>query len=197
MTASRRLAAILAADMAGYSRLIGADESGTLQTFKAIQAELFDPTIAAHNGRLVKTTRDGFLVEFSSLVDALCCATELQAGMAERSARVPMDKRIEFRIGINVGDVVVEDGDIFGDGGNVAARLQGLAEPGGICVSALVQRDAAGKLDLAFEDLGEQTLKNIARPRRVYLRSRYGRGEVRLSASPSSLCRSRSLSRVH
>ena len=117
--------------------------------------------------------------------------------MAERSARVPTDKRIEFRIGINVGDVVVEDGDIFGDGGNVAARLQGLAEPGGICVSALVQRDAAGKLDLAFEDLGEQTLKNIARPRRVYLRSRYGRGEVRLSASPSSLCRSRSLSRVH
>jgi adenylate cyclase len=168
MSQTRRLAAILAADVAGYSRLIGADERGTLQAFKAIQAELFNPTIAAHNGRLVKTTGDGFLVEFSSVLDALRCATELQAGMAERSATVPTDKRIEFRIGINVGDVVVEDGDIFGDGVNIAARLEGLAEPGGICVSALVQRDAAGKLDLAFEDLGEQTLKNIARPLQVY-----------------------------
>jgi TolB-like protein len=168
MTATRRLAAILAADVAGYSRLIGADEGGTLQALKAIRAELIDPTIAAHNGRLVKTTGDGLLVEFGSVVDALRCATDVQAGMAERNTAVPADKRIQFRIGINVGDIVVEDGDIFGDGVNVAARLEGLAEPGGICVSARVQEDAAGKLDLAFEDLGEQALKNIARPVRAY-----------------------------
>ena len=166
--ATRRLAAILAADLVGYSRLIGADESGTLQAFKAIQAELFDPTITAHNGRLVKTTGDGFLVEFSSVVDALRCATQVQAHMAERNVTVPTDKRIEFRIGINVGDIVVEDGDIFGDGVNIAARLEALAEPGGICVSGRVQEDAAGKLDLAFEDIGEQQLKNIARSVRVY-----------------------------
>jgi adenylate cyclase len=168
MIATRRLAAILAADMVGYSRLIGADEGRTLQGFKAIKAELVDPKVAEHHGRLVKTTGDGFLVEFSSVVQALRCATEVQAGMAERNAMVPTDKRIEFRIGINVGDVVVEDGDIFGDGVNVAARLETLAAPGGICVSARVQEDAAGKLDLAFEDLGEQHLKNIARPVRVY-----------------------------
>jgi adenylate cyclase len=168
MTATRRLAAILAADIAGYSRLIGADEGGTLQALKVFRTELIDPTIAAHNGRLVKTTGDGLLVEFSSVVDALRCATEVQAGMVQRNATVPADKRIEFRIGINVGDIVVEDGDIFGDGVNVAARLEGLAEPGGICVSARVQEDAVGKLDLAFEDLGEQALKNIARPVRAY-----------------------------
>ena len=139
MTATRRLAAILAADVAGYSRLIGVDEAGTLQAFKTIRAELFDPTIGAHSGRLVKTTGDGFLIEFSSVVNALCSASEVQARMAERNAGMPRDKRIEFRIGINVGDVVVEDGDIFGDGVNVAARLEGLAEPGGICVSARVQ----------------------------------------------------------
>ena len=139
MTTTRRLAAILAADVAGYSRLIGADESGTLQGLEAIRAELIYPTIAEHNGRLVKTTGDGLLVEFSSVVDALLCATELQAGMAQRNADVPADRRIEFRIGINVGDVVVEDGDIFGDGVNVAARLEGLADPGGICVSVLAE----------------------------------------------------------
>src|SRR6266481_705325 len=138
----RRLAAILAADVAGYSRLMGADEGGTLQGLKAIRAELLDATIAAHHGRLVKTTGDGLLVEFGSVVDALRCATELQAGMAERNATIPTDTRIEFRIGINVGDVVIEDGDIFGDGVNVAARLEALAEPGGICVSARVQEDA-------------------------------------------------------
>jgi adenylate cyclase len=168
MTATRRLAAILAADVAGYSRLIGANEGGTLSALKAIRAELIDPTIAAHNGRLVKTTGDGMLVEFGSVVDALRCATEVQAGMAERNATSPADKRIDFRIGINMGDIVVEDGDIFGDGVNVAARLEALAEPGGICVSARVQEDAAGKLDLSFEDLGEQVLKNIARPVRAY-----------------------------
>jgi len=168
MTAIRRLAAILAADVAGYSRLIGADEGGTLQALKAIRAEVIDPAIAAHNGRLVKTTGDGLLVEFGSVVDALRCATEVQAGVAQRNATKPPDKRIEFRIGINMGDVVVEDGDIFGDGVNVAARLEALAEPGGICVSARVQEDAVGKLDLAFEDLGEQQLKNITRPVRAY-----------------------------
>jgi TolB-like protein len=168
MTATRRLAAILAADVAGYCRLIGEDENGTLQALKAIRAELIDPTFAAHNGRLVKTTGDGLLVEFSSVVDALRCATEVQAGMAQRNAPTPVDKRIDFRIGINMGDVVVEDGDIFGDGVNVAARLEALAEPGGICVSARVQEDVAGKLDLSFEDLGEQALKNIARPVRAY-----------------------------
>jgi TolB-like protein/class 3 adenylate cyclase len=168
MTVTRRLAAILAADVAGYSRLIGADEGGTLQALKAIRADLIDPTIAAHNGRLVKTTGDGLLVEFGSVVDALRCATDVQARMAERNTAVPADKRIQFRIGINVGDIVVEDGDIFGDGVNVAARLEGLAEPGGICVSARVQEDATGKLDLAFEDMGEQTLKNITRPVRAY-----------------------------
>jgi len=168
MTATRRLAAILAADFAGYSRLIGADEGGTLQALRAVRAELIDPTIAARNGRLVKTTGDGLLVEFGSVVDALRCATEVQAGMAERNTTVSNDRRIEYRIGINVGDIVVEDGDIFGDGVNVAARLEGLAEPGGICVSARVQEDAAGKLDLTFDDLGEQAIKNIARPVRVY-----------------------------
>ena len=153
----RRLAAILAADVAGYSRLIGADEEGTLDRLKAIRAELIDPKIAEHRGRIVKTTGDGLLVEFASVVDALRCATDWQRGMAERNAGT-LDSRIEFRIGINVGDVVVEDGDIFGDGVNVAARLEALAEPGGICVSARVQEDAAGRLDLAFEDLGEQSL---------------------------------------
>jgi adenylate cyclase len=183
MSQTRRLAAILAADVAGYSRLIGADEGGTLQRLKAIRAGLIDPKIAAHNGRLVKTTGDGFLVEFSSVVDALRCATEVQAGIAELNAEIAADHRIEFRIGINVGDVVVEDGDIFGDGVNVAARLEGLAEPGGICVSALVQRDAAGKLDIGFEDLGEQTLKNIVRPLQVY-RVRVA-GEAKYAAQPS------------
>ena len=168
MTTTRRLAAILAADVAGYSRLIGADESGTLKALKAIRVELIDPTIAAHNGRLVKTTGDGLLVEFGSLVDALRCATEVQAGMGERNATVPANKRIDFRIGINMGDIVVEDGDIFGDGVNVAARLEALAEPGGICVSGRVQEDATGKLDLSFEDMGEQALKNITRPVRAY-----------------------------
>jgi TolB-like protein/class 3 adenylate cyclase len=168
MTAARRLAAILAADVTGYSRLIGVDEEGTLNRLKAIRAELIDPKIAKHRGRIVKTTGDGLLVEFTSVVDALRSATEWQRGMADRNAGIPAEDRIEFRIGINVGDVAVEDGDIFGDGVNVAARLEGLADPGGICVSARVQEDAAGRLDLTFEDLGEQTLKNIARPVRVY-----------------------------
>jgi TolB-like protein/class 3 adenylate cyclase len=164
----RRLAAILAADVVGYSRLIGADESGTLEKLKAIRRELVDPKIAEHRGRVVKTTSDGMLVEFASVVDALRCASEVQAGMSDRNAPVSADNRIEFRVGIHQGDIVVEDGDIFGDGVNVAARIEGLADPGGICVSARVQEDAAGKLDLSFDDLGDQSLKNIARLVRVY-----------------------------
>src|SRR6516162_5531126 len=163
-----RLAAILAADVAGYSRLIGADEGGTLERLRALRRELLDPKIAEHRGRLVKTTGDGLLVEFGSVVDALRCAVEVQREMTGRNAGAPRDNRIEFRVGINVGDIVVEDGDIFGGGVNVAARLEALAEPGSICVSARVQEDAAGKLDLAFEDIGEQVLKNIARPVRAY-----------------------------
>jgi len=164
----RRLAAILAADVAGYSRLIEADEEGTLGRLKSLRAEVIDPRIAVHRGRIVKTTGDGLLVEFASVIDALRCAAEMQAVVAEGHAALQPDGRIEFRIGIHQGDIVVEDGDIFGDGVNVAARLEGLAEPGGICISARVQEDAAGRLDLAFEDIGEQTLKNIARPVRVY-----------------------------
>jgi len=139
----RRLAAILAADVAGYSRLIGADEEGTLGRLRSIRAKVIDPIIAEHRGRLVKTTGDGLLVEFGSVVDALRCAIEVQQGMAVRNSGIALAQRVEFRIGINVGDVVVEDGDIFGDGVNVAARLEALAEPGGICVSARVQEDTA------------------------------------------------------
>jgi adenylate cyclase len=169
----RRLAAILAADVAGYSRLISFDEEGTLGRFKAIRANLVDSKIAEHRGRIVKTTGDGLLAEFSSVLDALRCATEVQAGMTEQNAGVPTDLRIVWRIGINVGEIVVEDGDIFGDGVNIAVRLEGLAPPGGICVSARVQEDAAGKIEVAFEDLGEQHLHNITRPVRVY---QIGRG---------------------
>jgi TolB-like protein/class 3 adenylate cyclase len=168
MSQTRRLAAILAADVAGYSRLIGADEEGTLNRLRSIRAGLIDPKITEHRGRIVKTTGDGLLVEFSSVVDALRCATQWQHEMGERSAAAPGDGPIEFRIGVHQGDIVVEDDDIFGDGVKVAARLEGLAEPGGICVSARVQEDVAGRLDLTFDDIGEQSLKNIARPVRVY-----------------------------
>jgi adenylate cyclase len=178
MTASRRLAAILAADVAGYSRLIGTDEGGTLERLKALRRELLDPKLAEHRGRLVKTTGDGLLVEFASVVDALRCAVEMQREMTGRNDGIPPDNRIEFRIGINMGDIVVEDGDIFGDGVNVAARLEALAEPGGICVAARVQEDAAGRLDLAFEDIGEQQLKNIARPVRAYRVATSARGAI-------------------
>ncbi|HWX31495.1 MAG TPA: adenylate/guanylate cyclase domain-containing protein, partial [Steroidobacteraceae bacterium] len=168
MSQTRRLAAILAADVAGYSRLIGADEEGTLNRLRSIRAELIDPKIAENRGRIVKTTGDGLLIEFSSVIDALRCATQWQHGMHERNAAASGDNHIEFRIGVHQGDIVVEDDDIFGDGVNVAARLEGLAEPGGICVSARVQEDVAGRFDLTFEDIGEQSLKNIARPVRVY-----------------------------
>src|SRR5215472_5398789 len=164
----RKLAAILAADVAGYSRLIGADEEGTLKRLKAHRKELIDPKIAEHQGRVVKVTGDGILVEFPSAVAALRCAVEVQRAMAERSASEAADRRIEFRVGLHQGDIVVEDGDIFGDGVNVAARLEGLAEPGAICVSQRVHEDAVGKVDVIFEDMGEQQLKNIARPVRAY-----------------------------
>jgi TolB-like protein len=164
----RRLTAILAADVAGYSRLMGADEEGTLAQLKAHRKALVDPKITEHRGRIVKTTGDGMLVEFASVVDAVRCAVEVQRKMVERNVEVPEGKRIEFRMGINVGDIIIDGGDIFGDGVNVAARLEGLAEPGGICVSSRVQEDTRGKLDVAFEDAGEQLLKNIERPVRVY-----------------------------
>jgi adenylate cyclase len=146
MAATRRLAATLAADVVGYSRLIGADEPGTLGRLSAIRSEVIDPAVAKHNGRIVKTTGDGLLIEFGSTVDALRCATEVQTAMGDRHAAMALDIRIEFRIGIHQGDIVAEDGDIFGDGVNIAARLEAIAEPGSICVSARVQEEAAGKL---------------------------------------------------
>jgi adenylate cyclase len=154
--------------VAGYSRLIGADEEGTLNRLRSLRTNVIDPKISEHRGRVVKTTGDGLLVEFTSVIDALRCAAEWQDEMNKLNAAVPSGNSIEFRIGVHQGDIVVEDDDIFGDGVNVAARLEGLAEPGGICVSARVQEDVAGRLDLTFDDTGEQTLKNIARPVRVY-----------------------------
>jgi adenylate cyclase len=168
MPAIRRLAAILAADVAGYSRLMGADEEGTHERLKARHRELVGPKISEHSSRIVKTTGDGMLVEFPSVVDAVRCAAELQRAMIDGEARVLEEGRIRFRIGINLGDVIVEDGEIFGDGVNVAARLEALAEPGGICISRVVRDQVRDKLAFAFEDLGEQSVKNIARPVRVY-----------------------------
>jgi adenylate cyclase len=164
----RRLTAILAADIAGYSRLMGDDEEGTLAQIKTHRRSLVDPKIEEHRGRIVKTTGDGLLVEFASVVDAVRCAVDVQRGMIARNAEIAKDKRIEFRMGVNVGDIIIDGGDIFGDGVNVAARLEGIAEPGGVCVSARVQEDVWGRLDVAFSDEGEQKLKNIERPVRVY-----------------------------
>jgi adenylate cyclase len=164
----RRLAAILAADVAGYSRLMGADEEATLARLKAVRRELADPKVKEHRGRIVKTTGDGLLLEFASVVDAVRCAVEVQREMAERNADVPPDRRIELRMGINVGDIIKDGRDIHGDGVNVAARLEALAEPGGICVSRVVRDQVRDKLDFAFEDMGEQQVKNIARPIRVH-----------------------------
>ncbi len=160
----RRLAAILAADIAGYSRLMGVDEEGTLRQLKAHRKELVDPKITEHRGRIVKTTGDGMLVEFVSVVDAVRCAVDIQRSMIERNAEVPTERRIQFRIGINVGDIISDDNDIYGDGVNVAARLEALADPGGIDVSRNVHDQVCDKLSFSFEDLGEQTVKNIARP---------------------------------
>ena len=168
MSATRRLAAILAADIAGYSRLMGANEEGTFAALKAIRRELGDPKVKEHRGRIVKTTGDGLLIEFGSVVDAVRCAVEVQETMAGRNAAVPEAQRIEFRMGINLGDIIRDGRDIYGDGVNVAARLEALADPGGICISAVVHDEVRDKLELAFEDMGEQQVKNIARPIRVY-----------------------------
>jgi len=168
MSQTRRLAAILAADVAGYSRLMGADEEGTHERLQAHFRELVNPKITEHRGRTVKNTGDGMLVEFASVVDAVRCAVELQRGMVERNAATRVDQRIEFRVGINLGDVIAEGEDIFGDGVNVAARLEALAKPGGICVSRVVRDQVRDRLDFTFEDLGEQHVKNVARPVRVY-----------------------------
>jgi TolB-like protein len=168
MTATRRLAAILAADVAGYSRLMGADEEGTLERLKALRRELLDPKIAAHHGRIVKTTGDGLLVEFASVVDAVRCAAEVQQAMPERDTGVAAESRIELRIGINLGDVIVEGDDLYGDGVNIAARIEALADAGGVLVSNTVHDQVRDKLPFVFEDRGEQQVKNIARPVRVY-----------------------------
>jgi len=164
----RRLAAILATDVVGYSRLMGEDEEGTLAALKTLQRELIDPRVKENCGRLVKTTGDGALVEFASVVDAVRCAVEVQRAMAERNAEILAERRIELRIGINLGDIIIDEGDIYGDGVNLAARLESLSEPGGICVSRVVRDQVRDKLDLSFQDLGEYEVKNIARPVRVY-----------------------------
>ena len=179
----RRLAAIFAGDIAGYSRLMGLDEEGTLRQLKGIRKELVDPKITEHRGRIVKTTGDGILVEFVSVVDAVRCAVDIQRGMTERNADVPTDRRIEFRIGINVGDIIIDGGDIYGDGVNVAARLEALAQPNGILVSRAVHDQVQDKLSFNFEDIGEQSVKNITRPVRAF---RIGVGE-KLDGSSSPM----------
>src|SRR5580704_6840127 len=169
MTETRKLAAILVADVVGYGRLAGTDEDRTLARLRALRSDLIDPTIAVHHGRLVKRTGDGAIVEYRSVVDAVRCAIEVQNAMVERNAGVPEDRRIVFRIGIHIGDVVEEsDGDLIGDGVNIAARLEGIAEPGGICLSEDAYRQVKGRLDLAVTDLGLTQLKNITEPIRVY-----------------------------
>jgi len=167
-TPARRLAAILALDVAGYPRLMGADEEGAHERLKAHQRDLVGPKITEHRGRTVNITGDGMLVEFPSVVDAVRCAAGVQRGMIDRELELPDDQRIKFRIGINLGDVIAEGGDIFGDGVNVAARLEALAQPGGICISRVVRDQVRDRLDIAFEDLGDQQVKNLARPVRVY-----------------------------
>ena len=164
----RRLTAILAADVAGYSRLVEADEEGTLSQWKALWGTVIEPKIKQHRGRIARVIGDGILAEFASVIDAVRCAVEVQRSMAEHNANAPQDKRIEFRVGINFGELIIEDGDFWGDGVNIVARLEALAHPGGICVSGRVQEDTQGKLEIAFDDMGEQHLKNIARPVRVY-----------------------------
>jgi adenylate cyclase len=168
MNAPRKLAAILAADVAGYSRLTGLDEEGTLERLRTLRRELINPAVSLHRGRIVKTTGDGILIEFPSVVEAVRCAMEVQRGMDGRNADAPDDRRIEFRVGINLGDVVMEGKDLLGDGVNIAARLEGIAEPGGICISASAYEQVQGKVSAEFLDVGEQQLKNIARSVRVY-----------------------------
>ena len=186
----RRLTAILAADVAGYSRLMAADEEGTLAALKTLRREVVDPKIKEHRGRIVNTTGDGLLSEFSSVVDTVRCAVEVQREMAARNARVKAERRIDFRIGINLGDIMIDENDIFGDSVNVAARLEALAEPGGICVSRMVRDQVRDKLAISFEDMGEQQVKNIARPVRAYralLVERADRPSIPSDAAPRSL----------
>jgi class 3 adenylate cyclase len=180
----RRLAAVLAADVAGYSRLMGTDEEGTLTRLKAARKTIVDPAIASNRGRIVKTTGDGMLVEFASAVDAVRLSVEVQRSMAEQNAAVPQDQRIEFRIGIHVGDIIIDDNDIFGDGVNIAARLEGIAEPGGVCMSDDAYRQIRGKVKIACDDHGPQTLKNIAEPMRAW-RVQLG-GQNAAKAQPGS-----------
>src|SRR5436309_345490 len=179
----RRLAAILAADVAGSCRLIGIDEEGTLARLKALRRTLFDPKIAEHHGRVVKNTGDGAIAEFASVVDAVRCADEIQRGMAEQNIDVPQVKRIEFRIGIHVGDIIIADDDIFGDGVNIAVRLEGIAEPGGVSISDDAHRQLRGKVEITFEDMGSQSLKNIAEPMRAW------RVRIGPSSSPAMLAK--------
>src|SRR5262245_20035885 len=181
----RRLAAIMAGDIAGYSRLMGADEEGTLRQLKTLRKELVDPKIGEHRGRIVKTTGDGILIEFASVVDAVRCAVEIQRGVIERNAEVPQDKRIEFRIGINLGDIIIDGDDIIGDGVNVAARLEGLAEPNGVRVSRVVRDQVRDKVDVTFEDLGEHQVKNIAQPVHVFRIDPRGAGKGTAAARPT------------
>jgi adenylate cyclase len=187
MASVRRLTAILAADVAGYSRLMGVDEEGTHERLQAHLRELVDPKIKEHRGRIVKNTGDGFLAEFASVVDVVRCAAEMQRGMAEANAAISPEKRTEFRMGINLGDVIAQDDDIFGDGVNIAARLQALAEPRGICVSGVVRDQVRDKLDFGFEDLGEQSVKNIARPVRVYALRAQSMAERPIAGVPIAL----------
>src|ERR1700722_14014189 len=169
MNESRKLAAILVADVVGYSRLAGADEDRTLARLRGLRSDLIDPAVAAHHGRIVKRTGDGSIIEFRSVVDAVRCAIEVQTGMVERNAGVSEDRRIQFRVGVHLGDVVEEsDGDLMGDGVNIAARLEGIAKPGAICLSEDVYRQVKGRLDIKVSDLGLTQLKNIAEPIRVY-----------------------------
>jgi adenylate cyclase len=167
----RRLAAIMAADVAGYSRLMGVDEEDTLRRLNAHRGQLVDPKVIEHGGRIVKTTGDGLLVEFPSVVNAVRCAAEIQRAMVDRNSEMTEDRRITFRVGINLGDIIVEDDDIFGDGVNIAARLEALAEPGGICISGTVHDHIGDRLPYTFEDMGEQRVKNIARPVRAFAMS--------------------------
>ena len=182
----RRLAAILAADVVGYSRLMGQDETGTLTALKQHRAALIDPTIAEHRGRIVKLMGDGVLVEFASVVDAVECAVSIQLSMVERNVDTPDSKRITFRIGVNLGDIIIDDDDIYGDGVNVAARLEGLADPDGICISGTVFDQVKDKLDVSFDDLGSREVKNIADPVRAY-RVALDRASVTHSTTPLPL----------
>jgi adenylate cyclase len=185
MSQTRRLAAILAADVAGYSRLMGVDEEGTLERLKELRHELLDPKIAEHRGRIVKTTGDGLLVEFASVVDAVRCAVAVQQAVPERNSGIEADNRIELRIGINLGDVIVEGEDLYGDGVNIAARVEALADPGGVFVSNTVHDHVRDRLPFVFEDLGEQQVKNIARPVRVYRVRRVGAKSPSVPAQPA------------